>query len=113
MCFILLFSLAGCSDELSEHGQLVQNLYENKEVETGDSIATIETSMGTIKLRLFPDKAPITVKNFTELSNSGYYDGITFHRVIEDFMIQGGDPTATGTGGESIYGCLLYTSRCV
>ena len=52
----------------------------------------------------FPEVAPKTVKNFVELAKKGYYDGVIFHRVIPDFMIQGGDPTGTGMGGESIYG---------
>ena len=62
-------------------------------------IATIETSKGTIKLELYADKTPITVKNFEDLSKKGFYDGLTFHRVIPDFMIQGGCPDGTGAGG--------------
>ena len=54
---------------------------------------------GKIKLELYPDKAPITVENFTKLVNDGFYDGLIFHRVIKDFMIQGGDPQGTGMGG--------------
>jgi peptidyl-prolyl cis-trans isomerase B (cyclophilin B) len=61
--------------------------------------AVLKTSKGDIKLRLFADKAPITVANFVNLSKRGYYDGLTFHRVIGDFMIQGGCPHGTGTGG--------------
>lgn len=67
-------------------------------------IATIKTNRGEITLRLFPEQAPKTVQNFVELAQKGYYDGVIFHRVIPDFMIQGGDPTGTGMGGESIYG---------
>ncbi len=66
--------------------------------------ATIKTNMGDITVQLFPEQAPKTVANFVELANKGYYDGVIFHRVIPDFMIQGGDPTGTGMGGESIYG---------
>ncbi|WP_288746210.1 peptidylprolyl isomerase [uncultured Enterococcus sp.] len=66
--------------------------------------ATIKTNMGDITVRLFPEFAPKTVKNFIELAKKGYYDNVIFHRVIPDFMIQGGDPTGTGMGGESIYG---------
>lgn len=66
--------------------------------------ATIKTNMGDITVALFPEQAPKTVKNFIELAQKGYYDGVIFHRVIPDFMIQGGDPTGTGMGGESIYG---------
>lgn len=66
--------------------------------------ATIKTNRGEIEIQLFPEQAPKTVKNFIELAKKGYYDGVIFHRVIPDFMIQGGDPTGTGMGGESIYG---------
>jgi len=66
--------------------------------------ATIKTNMGDITVKLFPEFAPKTVKNFIELAKKGYYDNVIFHRVIPDFMIQGGDPTGTGMGGESIYG---------
>lgn len=66
--------------------------------------ATIKTNRGDIQLVLFPEHAPKTVENFIELSKKGYYDGVIFHRVIPEFMIQGGDPTGTGMGGESIYG---------
>jgi len=61
--------------------------------------AVIRTNKGDIKLRLFADKAPVTVANFVNLAKRGYYDGLTFHRVIPDFMIQGGCPRGTGTGG--------------
>lgn len=67
-------------------------------------VATIKTNKGDIRIQLFPEQAPKTVKNFIELAKKGYYDGVIFHRVIPDFMIQGGDPTGTGMGGESIYG---------
>lgn len=66
--------------------------------------ATIKTNRGDITVQLFPEEAPKTVQNFVELAQKGYYDGVIFHRVIPDFMIQGGDPTGTGMGGESIYG---------
>lgn len=82
---------------MSQYSQL--NLADVKAVQ-----ATIKTNQGDIKLQLFPDQAPKTVKNFVELAKQGYYKGVIFHRVIPDFMIQGGDPTGTGAGGESIYG---------
>src|SRR3954467_9053011 len=63
------------------------------------SNATMETNRGTIELELFDDDAPKTVGNFKKLAGDGFYDGIIFHRVIPDFMIQGGDPTGTGSGG--------------
>ena len=67
-------------------------------------IATIKTNHGDMRIKLFPDHAPKTVANFIALSKDGYYDGVIFHRIIKDFMIQGGDPTGTGMGGDSIYG---------
>ena len=62
-------------------------------------IAVFETNHGTFEVELFEDKAPITVKNFTDLAGKGFYDGLIFHRVIDGFMIQGGDPNGMGTGG--------------
>lgn len=62
-------------------------------------VATIETNMGTMKVELFKDKSPITVDNFIKLAEDGFYDEVIFHRIIEGFMIQTGDPTGTGTGG--------------
>lgn len=70
----------------------------------GDEIALMETSMGTIKIRFFPEEAPKAVENFITHAKEGYYDGLTFHRVMENFMIQGGDPEGNGSGGESIWG---------
>ncbi len=70
----------------------------------GKLIATLETNHGTIQFELFPADAPKTVENFQTLANSGYYAGVTFHRVIRGFMIQGGDPTGTGAGGKSAFG---------
>lgn len=70
----------------------------------GDTLAVMHTNMGDIKIKLFTEKAPKTVENFVTHSKNGYYDGLKFHRVINDFMIQGGDPRGNGTGGESIWG---------
>ena len=70
----------------------------------GDTVATMKTTLGDIKILLFPDAAPKAVENFVTHAKNGYYNGIIFHRVIPDFMIQGGDPTGTGRGGESIWG---------
>lgn len=80
---------AGAKLDIKE-GKIVENLVLN---------AKIKTSKGDINLRLLPEVAPITVTNFVHLSRRGYYDGLKFHRVIADFMIQGGDPTGTGAGG--------------
>jgi len=71
---------------------------------TGKHTVVLKTSMGDITLELDADAAPKTVTNFITLAKRGYYDNLTFHRVIPDFMIQGGDPLGNGTGGESIYG---------
>jgi len=65
---------------------------------------TLETNMGEINLELYWQHAPKTCRNFQELAKRGYYNNTTFHRVISDFMVQGGDPTGTGRGGTSIYG---------
>ena len=66
--------------------------------------ATIKTNKGDMSFELLPDAAPKAVENFVTHAKNGYYDGLIFHRVIKDFMIQGGDPTGTGCGGESIWG---------
>ena len=67
-------------------------------------VAILETNKGTIEIKLFTENAPKTCENFIGLIQKGYYDGLIFHRVIRDFMIQGGDPTGSGCGGESLWG---------
>lgn len=67
--------------------------------QTSDLTAVITTAKGDIRVALFPVEAPLTVANFVNLAQRGYYDGLTFHRVIADFMVQGGDPTGSGRGG--------------
>lgn len=74
-----------------------------KEVAQNEAAVTIQTSMGDISLKLFPEQAPLAVENFLTHAKEGYYNGITFHRVINNFMIQTGDPKGDGTGGESIW----------
>lgn len=69
-----------------------------------ESTVILKTNQGSITLKLYPDVAPKTCENFIGLAKKGYYDGVIFHRVIPDFMIQGGDPTGTGRGGESLWG---------
>ena len=71
---------------------------------SNDTVAVIKTTMGDIKVKFFPEHAPKAVENFTTHAKNGYYDGIIFLRVIRDFMIQGGDPNGSGTGGKSIWG---------
>lgn len=75
-----------------------------EEVAEDEVLVRMQTSMGQIDIKLFPELAPKTVENFLGLAEEGYYDGIGFHRVIPGFMIQGGDPTGTGAGGESFFG---------
>ncbi len=70
----------------------------------GETVAHIHTTMGDISVKFFPEQAPKAVENFLTHAKNGFYNGIIFHRVIPDFMIQGGDPTGTGMGGESIWG---------
>ncbi len=91
---LLLVTLAGCS---------TQNVVEEENIggeeKMGNRIAIIETNLGTMEVELYEDKAPNTTKNFIDLTEKGFYDGIIFHRIIPDFMIQGGDPKGQGTGG--------------
>ena len=75
-----------------------------REVFPMDTIVVLETNKGKIEIKLMPDIAPKACENFIKLVEKGYYDGIVFHRVIKNFMIQGGDPTGTGRGGESVWG---------
>ena len=96
----------GIFDALERFGMVEKELHlPQVDIETVDGpIATIKTNYGDMRIKLFPEQAPKTVANFIALSKDGYYDGVIFHRIIKDFMIQGGDPTGTGMGGESIYG---------
>lgn len=87
-----------------EYVAYMKKAYTTKEPMKNDTIAVMETTMGNITIRLFPEVAPKAVENFIGHANSGYYEGIIFHRVMDNFMIQGGDPTGTGYHGESIWG---------
>ncbi len=69
-----------------------------------DKVVVLETNQGNIEIKLMPEVAPKACENFIKLAQKGYYNGLIFHRVIKDFMIQGGDPTGTGAGGQSIWG---------
>ena len=71
---------------------------------SGDTVAIMHTTMGDIKIKLFKEETPKTFENFVTHAKNGYYNGLIFHRVIKDFMIQGGDPMGSGIGGESIWG---------
>lgn len=90
--------IVGSSGIMSEAGVVGEaNAEEKKSV--GSISGTLTTSKGVIAVEFYPLEAPVTVANFVNLAQRGYYDGLTFHRVINDFMIQGGDPTGTGMGG--------------
>ncbi|WP_252503919.1 peptidylprolyl isomerase [Sporosarcina sp. Marseille-Q4943] len=92
------------SDEATNEEATTMYPQLSNEVAANEALVVMNTTMGPIKIKLFPEQAPKTVENFLTHAENGYYDGIIFHRVIKDFMIQGGDPTGTGMGGESIYG---------
>lgn len=97
---VLSVLLVGCGTKDSS-GSDVQF----QEPKSGDTVAEIVVKdFGSIFVKFFPDAAPKAVENFVTHAKEGYYDGLTFHRIIKDFMIQGGDPTGTGAGGESIWG---------
>lgn len=106
----MLFTMAGCKNtekntEEKQNQEPTSKIgYQLEKPAKDEEIAVINTSKGSFKVRFFPEEAPKAVENFKSLAKKGYYNGIIFHRVIKDFMIQGGDPTGTGTGGESIWG---------
>ena len=126
--FVMLFSLTGCgnnvenveetttSKENSQTSETEELTIDNVDYakaaekqmaapEAGEEIAIFHVKdFGEIKVKFFKDVAPKAVENFLTHAKNGYYNGVTFHRVINEFMIQGGDPTGTGTGGESIWG---------
>ena len=93
----ILFSFVFTSNIISQKK-------ETKKMTDSTTVAVIKTNMGTIEIELFAKETPKTVENFVGLANKGYYNGVIFHRVIDGFMIQGGDPTGTGRGGESFWG---------
>jgi len=99
---LVAFSL-GCTDkQSSDDGNISEGLSSETSVSehTGENrIATIVTEKGTIKFELYEKRAPVTTANFIKLAQSGFYDGLTFHRIVPGFVIQGGDPLGTGTGG--------------
>ncbi len=96
---VLVFTfVTGCSNSKGAD-------YQFSEPKTGDTVAEIVIEgHGSVFVKFFEDEAPKAVENFVTHAKNGYYDGLTFHRIIENFMIQGGDPTGTGAGGESIWG---------
>jgi len=100
---VAILLASGCVNSSSTGaGAAGGSLISESHQETGmakNSVATFETSMGAFSVELYQDKAPLTAGNFIKLAKSGFYDNLTFHRVIADFMIQGGDPDGDGTGG--------------
>lgn len=78
-------------------------LFLNLNAQEKETYVVLETTQGAIELKMLPDVAPLAVENFTTHVKNGYYNGVVFHRIIKNFMIQGGDPTGTGRGGESIW----------
>lgn len=95
----------GSPEEVSTNNETVMPTFnQTAGPAKGEQIVVMETSKGTVKIQLFPQYAPKAVENFKGLIDKGYYDGLIFHRVIPDFMIQGGDPLGTGGGGESLWG---------
>ncbi len=101
--FFVLILFIGFMNGNSNNQNLTQE-QEKQDMNDSTVVAVIKTNMGTIEIELFESQTPKTVANFVGLAEKGYYNGVIFHRVIENFMIQGGDPTGTGRGGESIYG---------
>lgn len=107
ICLLLLTILGGCTKEEkieNEQGGTTLALEQLQLPKSGEEVAILSTNFGDIKVRFFPEVAPKAVENFITHARNGYYDGVTFHRVMNEFMIQGGDPQGTGRGGESIWG---------
>jgi peptidylprolyl isomerase len=96
---VLITTLTGCNAK-DTHVTVESNSSSKK---TTDTLVVLKTNQGDITLKMFPEVAPLAVENFVTHAKEGYYDGLIFHRVIKDFMIQGGDPTGTGRGGDSIW----------
>ena len=100
--FVLLMGVNNLFSQNKQDDKIMSDT--TKQVSDSTVVAIFETSMGKIELELFQHDAPKTVENFTGLIEKGAYNGLIFHRVIDNFMIQGGDPTGTGRGGQSIWG---------
>ena len=111
MAILMTLTLcAACGEEVSSN-PAVTDVYTDADYgfqqempKAGDTVAIMHTTMGDIYIRFFPEAAPKAVENFATHAKNGYYNGLTFHRVMENFMIQGGDPKGTGAGGENIWG---------
>jgi cyclophilin family peptidyl-prolyl cis-trans isomerase len=108
LSFLFIAAIFGCKNSDSSGNTTLNKQESTTMTQTSGSdsilVAVMQTSMGTIEIELFENQTPRTVENFAGLAKKGYYNGVIFHRVIENFMIQGGDPTGTGRGGESLWG---------
>jgi len=106
LMIVITLMTVGCGNKTTEDNKVTDSKMTDqlKAPVSGDQIATFKTNHGDIKVKLLPKNAPKAVENFATHAKDGYYDGQIFHRVINNFMIQGGDPTGTGRGGESIWG---------
>lgn len=102
---VVIFSLGYAQEQNQTVGTTESNVTAeaNATQKAEQTIVVLETNQGTLEVKMFPKVAPLAVENFTTHVQNGYYNGLIFHRVIKNFMIQGGDPTGTGTGGESIW----------
>lgn len=111
LCMAIPLSFAGCKKSTNpgsspvnpQDGAVVLQNDQFAPPAKGETIAIMKTSMGDLRIKFFPSEAPKAVENFVKHAQDGYYDNLIFHRVIKDFMIQGGDPQGTGMGGESIW----------
>lgn len=111
LVFAVMVLIVGCKKSESQQQQPtnkpeIMKVETTKYVPDTDSlyVAVVKTNLGTFELLMFHDKAPVTVENFVGLARKGYYNNVTFHRIIKGFVIQGGDPTGTGMGGDSFFG---------
>jgi peptidyl-prolyl cis-trans isomerase B (cyclophilin B) len=108
-CILFLLSAAGCAGKPAQSGtaQNGSGTIETDQLKPpvkGQTVAVMKTNYGDIKLKFFPNEAPKSVENFIGLAQKGYYNNLTFHRVMQEFMIQGGDPNGDGSGGQSLWG---------
>jgi cyclophilin family peptidyl-prolyl cis-trans isomerase len=102
--FLFVLFIIGCKASNSNNNNESKIMTDSTATKDSILVATIKTNMGDIEVKLFEKLTPKTVENFVGLAKKGYYNGVIFHRVIDKFMIQGGDPTGTGRGGQSIWG---------
>jgi cyclophilin family peptidyl-prolyl cis-trans isomerase len=102
--FLVVIFILGCKDSNSNNNNESKIMTDSTATNDSILVATVKTNMGDIEIKLFDEQTPKTVENFVGLAKKGYYNGVIFHRVIDKFMIQGGDPTGTGRGGQSIWG---------